>query len=88
MIAAVPFSIMNYAAALTRVPVLPFALATLVGSAPGTILVTLFGDTLTGEADPVFVAIMAVLAVGGVAGLLLDTRLPTRSERVGVKPQG
>ena len=51
-------------------------------------MVTLFGDTLTGEADPVFVAIMAVLAVGGVAGLLLDTRLPTRSERVGVKPQG
>ena len=88
MIAAVPFSIMNYAAALTRVPVAPFALATLVGSAPGTILVTLFGDTLTGDADPVFVAIMAVLAVVGVAGLLLDARLPTRSGRVGVKPQG
>ena len=79
MIAAVPFSIMNYAAALTRVPVAPFALATLVGSAPGTILVTLFGDTLTGEADPVFVAIMAVLAVVGVAGLVLDARMPTRS---------
>lgn len=79
MIAAVPFSIMNYAAALTRVPVMPFALATLVGSAPGTILVTLFGDTLTGEADPVFVAIMAVLAVVGVAGLVLDARMPTRS---------
>ena len=88
MIAAVPFSIMNYAAALTRVPVAPFALATLVGSAPGTILVTLFGDTLTGDTDPVFVVIMAVLAVVGIAGLLLDAHLPTRSGRVGVKPQG
>ena len=38
--------------------------------------------------DPVFVAIMAVLAVVGVTGLLLDARLPTRSGRVGVKPQG
>ena len=78
MIAAVPFSVMNYAAALTRVHVLPFALATLVGSAPGTILVTLFGDTLTGQADPMFVAVMAVLAAVGIAGLVLDTRLPTR----------
>lgn len=78
MIAAVPFSVMNYAAALTRVRVLPFALATLVGSAPGTVLVTLFGDTLTGQADPLLVAVMAVLAVMGIAGLVLDTRLPTR----------
>ena len=86
MIAAVPFSILNYAAALTRVRVIPFALATLVGSAPGTILVVLFGDTLTGRADPVFVAVMAVLAVAGVMGLVLDAKLPTR--RVGVKAQG
>ena len=86
MIAAVPFSVLNYAAALTRVRVIPFALATLVGSTPGTILVVLFGDTLTGRADPVFVAVMAVLAVAGVMGLVLDAKLPTR--RVGVKAQG
>lgn len=66
--------------------VIPFALATLVGSAPGTILVVLFGDTLTGQADPVFVAVMAVLAVAGVMGLVLDAKLPTR--RVEVKAQG
>lgn len=78
MIAGIPFSIMNYAAALTRVPVLPFAVATLVGSAPGTILVTMFGQTLTGDPDPIFVAIMAVLAVIGIAGLLFDATTPTR----------
>lgn len=78
MIAGIPFSIMNYAAALTRVPVLPFAVATLVGSAPGTILVTMFGQTLTDDPDPIFVAIMAVLAVIGIAGLLFDATTPTR----------
>ncbi|EFK53942.1 TVP38/TMEM64 family protein [Corynebacterium genitalium ATCC 33030] len=78
MIAGIPFSILNYTAALTRVRVVPFTVATLIGSAPGTILVTIFGDTLTGEANPVFIAIMAVLAVAGLAGLLIDARLPTR----------
>lgn len=78
LIAGVPFSIMNYAAALTRVRVAPFAAATLIGSTPGTILVVLFGDTLTGDANPIFVAVMVALAVVGIAGLLIDVLLPTR----------
>ena len=76
MIAAVPFSIMNYAAALTRVPVAPFALATLVGSLPGTVITVLFGDTLTGQASPTVIAAAVVLGLIGVAGLALDTALP------------
>lgn len=79
MIGPVPFSLLNYAAALTRVMVVPFAVATLVGSIPGTVLVTIFGDTLTGEADPVYIAVMAVLAAAGVGGLLIDATMPTRS---------
>ena len=78
MIAGVPFSVLNYAAALTRVPVLPFAVATFVGSAPGTILVTLFGETLTGDPNPVFMAIMVVLAVVGLSGVVLGVATPTR----------
>ena len=78
LIVAVPFSVLNYAAALTRVPVLPFAIATFAGSLPGTVLVTIFGDTLTGEANPVVIAVMAVLAVIGLSGLILDARLPAR----------
>ena len=77
MIAAVPFSIMNYAAALTRVRVLPFAAATFAGSLPGTIGTVLFGDTLTGDANPAVIALTVVLAAVGVAGLLLDALLPT-----------
>ena len=80
MIAGIPFSLMNYAAALTRVRVVPFALATLVGSAPTTILVVVFGDTLTGQANPWAIASLVVLAVFGIAGLLLDVALPTRHD--------
>lgn len=76
MIAFVPFSVLNYAAALTRVRVLPFALATFVGSLPGTVVTVLFGDTLTGNANPVVVVLTVVLTLAGFAGLLLDARLP------------
>ncbi|SDS05637.1 TVP38/TMEM64 family protein [Corynebacterium timonense] len=88
LIAIVPFSLMNYAAALTRVRVLPFAAATFVGSLPGTAIVVLFGDTLTGQANPAVVGLSVVLAVVGVGGLLLDATLPTRSTRRGVARQG
>ncbi|UIZ93165.1 TVP38/TMEM64 family protein [Corynebacterium sp. CNCTC7651] len=86
MVAFVPFSVMNYAAALTRVRVLPFAVATFFGSLPGTIVVVLFGDTLTGQANPVIVACTAALTVLGLSGMLLDARLPTPVSKV--KPEG
>lgn len=76
MVAFIPFSIMNYTAALTRVPVVPFALATLVGSLPGTVITVLFGDTLTGEANPAVVAATVVLTLVGLGGLLIDARVP------------
>lgn len=81
MIAGVPFSILNYVAALTSIPVLPFAVATLVGSAPGTTATVLFGDTLTGDANPALIATAILLACVGLLGLVLDMRLP-------VKPRG
>lgn len=93
MIAFVPFSILNYTAALTRVPVLPFAIGTFVGSLPGTIVTVLFGDTLTGEASPVVVVATVILSLAGFAGLLADALLPASvkpdatSTRPGVKPQ-
>ena len=67
---------MNYAAALTRVRVLPFAVATLAGSLPGTIITVLFGDTLTGQANPAVVVATIILGVVGVAGLIMEAHLP------------
>lgn len=78
LIAVVPFSILNYAAALTRVHVVPFAVATLVGSVPNTAVVAVFGDALAGRPNPLVLVIMGVIAAVGIAGLLLDAAVPTR----------
>lgn len=79
MIAAVPFSILNYAAALTSIPLGMFSLATLLGSAPGTVATVFLGDTLTGEAEPAVVVFTAVLTLLGIAGLVLDSRRSART---------
>ncbi|MHA2788996.1 TVP38/TMEM64 family protein [Corynebacterium sp. S7] len=78
MIAAIPFSVLNYVAALTKIRVVPFTIATLIGSAPGTLVTVLFGDTLTGQANPVIVLATVVLAVIGITGLILDARSAKR----------
>lgn len=80
MIAGIPFSVLNYVAGLTSVPLLPFAVATLLGSAPGTIVVVLLGDTLTGEADPLMLWAMLALALLGILGLVLDARVPVKAK--------
>ncbi|PCC83782.1 hypothetical protein COM45_01365 [Corynebacterium accolens] len=78
MVAGAPFSLLNYVAALTPIPVGQFTVATLVGSIPTTAIGVFFGDTLTGQSEPwIFVAI-AFLAAIGVAGLVLDAKLPMR----------
>lgn len=79
MIAGVPFSIMNYAAALTSVPLGMFTVATLVGSAPGTVVTVVLGDALTGDVDPLVIGLTVVLAVIGLVGLAVDHRLPVKS---------
>lgn len=81
MIAAVPFSILNYVAALTSVPLMGFTVATLVGSAPGTIATVLLGNTLTGDTDPFYIVSALVLMVIGFGGLALDTKLPVKDEQ-------
>lgn len=81
MIAAVPFSILNYVAALTSVPLIGFTVATLVGSAPGTIATVLLGNTLTGDTDPFYIVSALVLMVIGFGGLALDTKLSVKDER-------
>ncbi|WP_236684771.1 TVP38/TMEM64 family protein [Corynebacterium uterequi] len=78
MIAGVPFSIMNYASAITKVPVGVFTLGTLIGSLPGTLLIVFFGDTLATEPNPVIIAAMVVLAVVGITALGFDARRAMR----------
>ncbi|WP_070977212.1 MULTISPECIES: TVP38/TMEM64 family protein [unclassified Corynebacterium] len=82
LIPGIPFSVMNYASALSRVRLLPFMGATLIGSAPNTILVALFGDTLSGDANPVLLGAVFALSVLGVTGLIIDARHPAKPRRI------
>lgn len=76
MIAAVPFSVLNYAAALSSVPLGAFVVATFIGSAPGTISTVLFGDAVAGGGNPAVIVVSVVLFVLGLSGLTIDSRLP------------
>ena len=78
MVAGVPFSLLNYVAALTPVKPSHFVLATLLGSIPTTALGVFFGDALTGSTSPGIVAAMVIFAAIGIGGLYVDSRLPTR----------
>ncbi|MEJ5919845.1 TVP38/TMEM64 family protein [Corynebacterium sp. H78] len=76
MIAGVPFSVLNYACALSSIRFWPFALATVVGSAPGTIAVVLLGDALTEGMNPWLVVVTVFFVLVGIAGLIVDSRMP------------
>lgn len=78
MVAGVPFSLLNYVAALTPVKLSHFTLATLIGSIPTTALGVFFGDALTGHTSPGIVIAFVAFAAIGVGGLYMDSRLPTR----------
>lgn len=81
MIAAVPFSLLNYVAALTAVPLLAFTIATAVGSAPGTIAAVVLGDAFVSSGSVTALLFTVLLACLGVLGIFLDQRLPVKSEK-------
>ena len=74
LIAAVPFSVINYCAGLSSIRMLPYLLATVVGIVPGTIGVVVLGDALTGRTDPGFLVLSGVCLTLGVIGLVVDAR--------------
>ena len=79
LVPAVPFSVVNYAAALSSIRIGPFLVATVVGSAPGTVAAILLGDSLTsGDGTAALWATVGFAAVG-LVGMVLDARLPVRT---------
>ncbi len=76
LIAACPFSVANYCSALSSVRPLPFTAASIIGMAPGTAAVVMLGDSLTGDTNPAQLLISGALFAVGIAGLVLDARLP------------
>lgn len=76
LIPFVPFSVLNYAAALTPVKLAPFALATVVGSFPGTTAGVLFGEAAVGHANPWVILIGVCCCATGIVGLIIDSKMP------------
>jgi uncharacterized membrane protein YdjX (TVP38/TMEM64 family) len=71
-----PFPLVNSLAGVSSIRFVPFLVATAVGVVPGTIAIVVLGDALTGRTDPALVVVTAICAAIGLAGLLIDARLP------------
>jgi uncharacterized membrane protein YdjX (TVP38/TMEM64 family) len=77
----VPFSVLNYAAAVARVRLVPYLLGTVLGVLPGTVAVVVLGDAVTsGEFNPALFAVSFAGAALGLAGATIAAR------RVGPAP--
>jgi uncharacterized membrane protein YdjX (TVP38/TMEM64 family) len=74
IIPAIPFLPTNYACGLSSVRARPYLAGTMIGSLPGTAAAVALGDTLTGTTPPALLAVYAVLAVAGAAGLWIAIR--------------
>lgn len=67
MIPAIPFFLVNYACAMTRIPLIPFLGATLIGSAPNTVATVVVTGVLARGGSPWVLAVSAlVIAIGMV----------------------
>ena len=77
-----PFVLLNYAYGLTSVKWIHFALASLVGMLPGTVMYVYFGSLgkLAAESDAVSTGKIVLMIVGGIATVLVTVWI-TRSAR-------
>ncbi len=67
----VPYSLVNYAAGLTRVSLAAFAAATAIGVAPRAFAYTALGGSLDNLASPEAIVAYAALAVMALTGIVL-----------------
>lgn len=79
---AMPYNVVNYAAGLTRVPLLTFAAATALGCAPRAFAYTALGGNLSHLDSPAALAAFAVLIAMGLGGLVLALRDPAVRSRI------
>jgi uncharacterized membrane protein YdjX (TVP38/TMEM64 family) len=77
LIPAMPFSVMNYASALSGVRIAPYLLGTVLGVLPGTISIVVLGDAaVSGDPHPVMFVVSAVSGLIGLTGAYLVARRP------------
>ncbi len=71
---AMPYSLVNYAAGLTRVPLLVFAAATAIGCAPRAFAYAALGGSLDDLGSPEAIIALCVLVGMALGGLVLAAR--------------
>lgn len=80
LIPGIPFSVLNYACAITPVKRKDFTLATLCGSAPSTIIGVLLGDSVALGENNHAALLLGTLFIIGVLGFMADLLLPVKSK--------
>lgn len=78
-----PYNLVNYACGLTTVPVVTFALATVVGTAPRTFAYVALGGSFGNFGSPETIIAIGVLVIMAIAGLLLVRRDLERERAAG-----
>ncbi|GAA4662107.1 TVP38/TMEM64 family protein [Gordonia humi] len=76
LIPVCPFSLVNYLSGLSSVRPVPYLIASVVGTAPGTAAVVFLADALTGETHPAMIFVSGGLFAIGLIGLIVDARMP------------
>ena len=71
----VPFSLLNYAAGVARVRLLPYIVGTVLGVLPGTVAIVVLGDAVTsGDVNPALFGVSVAGAALGLAGAAIAAR--------------
>ncbi|MET7641502.1 TVP38/TMEM64 family protein [Streptomyces sp. NPDC005438] len=78
LVPGVPFAASNYAAAVSRMPWLPFVLATALGSLPNTAAYAVAGSSATDPMSPVFLGAFACVALPALAVAVVAWRRRAR----------
>jgi uncharacterized membrane protein YdjX (TVP38/TMEM64 family) len=87
----VPYSLVNYAAGLTRIRLPVFAAATALGAAPRAFAYTALGGSLENLRSPEAIAAVAVLVLLALSGLVLvrrDLQARRLATRAPTRPRG